>query len=104
MPLADFPSQYSVITLLQRSIQQGRLGHAYLLAGNDLGELEAVGLALGQALNCVEPTEIAPDGTPLDACGQCLSWCCDRNPSYAKCASAKSSGARTARRGCWQTW
>ena len=73
MPLADFPSQHSVIALLQRSIQQGRLGHAYLLAGNDLGELEAVGLALGQALNCVEPTEIAPDGTPLDACGQCLS-------------------------------
>ena len=73
MPLADFPSQQSVIALLQRSIAQGRLGHAYLLAGSDLAELEAVGLALGQALNCVEPPETATDGTPLDACGHCLS-------------------------------
>ena len=73
MPLADFPSQQSVIALLQRSIAQGRLGHAYLLAASDLAELEAVGLALGQALNCVEPPETATDGTPLDACGHCLS-------------------------------
>jgi DNA polymerase-3 subunit delta' len=73
MPLTDFPAQKDVITLLQRSMERGRLGHAYLFAGKDLAELEALGIILAQALNCQQPPQSAQDGTPLDACGQCVS-------------------------------
>ena len=73
MPLADFVSQQDVVTLLQRSLERGRLGHAYLFTGQDLAELESVGLALAQTLNCAQPPQTAADGTPLDACGQCPS-------------------------------
>ena len=73
MPLADFVSQQDVVTLLQRSLERGRLGHAYLFTGQDLAELESVGLALAQTLNCAQPPQTAANGTPLDACGQCPS-------------------------------
>ena len=69
MPLAEFSNQENVVALLQRSLERGRLGHAYLFTGEDLAELEAMGLALAQTLNCQEPPQAAPDGTPLDACG-----------------------------------
>ena len=54
MPLADFHAQQDVVTLLQRSLERGRLGHAYLFTGQDLAELEAVGLTLAQTLNCAQ--------------------------------------------------
>ncbi len=73
MPLADFSTQANVVALLQRSLERGRLGHAYLFMGEDLPELEAVGLALAQTLNCLEPPQAASDGTPMDACGACES-------------------------------
>jgi len=73
MPLADFSAQKGVVTLLQRSLERRRLGHAYLFTGQDLSELEAVGNVLAQTLNCQQPSKLASDGTPLDACGQCAS-------------------------------
>ena len=73
MPLADFHAQQDVVTLLQRSLERGRLGHAYLFTGQDLAELETVGLTLAQTLNCAQPPQTAPDGTPMDACGICVS-------------------------------
>jgi DNA polymerase-3 subunit delta' len=73
MSLAEFSTQENVVALLQRSLERGRLGHAYLFTGTDLAELEAVGLALAQTLNCQESPQVAPDGTPLDACGACAS-------------------------------
>ena len=73
MPLTDFPAQKDVVALLQRSLERGRLGHAYLFTGQDLAELEAVGNVLAQTLNCQQPPKSAQDGTPLDACGQCVS-------------------------------
>ena len=73
MPLADFHAQQNVVTLLQRSLERGRLGHAYLFTGQDLAELEAVGLTLAQTLNCPQPPQTAPDGTPMDSCGTCVS-------------------------------
>jgi len=56
--------------MLQSSLDRGRLGHAYLFTGQDLGELEAVGKALAQTLNC---SNSARTGLPSDACGQCIS-------------------------------
>ena len=70
MPLADFKSQKDVVALLQSSLDRGRLGHAYLFTGQNLGELENVGGALAQTLNCPNSTS---SGSPSDACGQCVS-------------------------------
>ena len=63
-------TQKEAVTMLQRSLDRGRLGHAYLFAGQDLGELENVGRALAQTLNCPNSTS---ESTPSDACGQCVS-------------------------------
>src|SRR6059058_530311 len=34
MSFADFPEQKQVVQLLQRSLERGRLGHAYLFTGS----------------------------------------------------------------------
>ena len=70
MPLAEFTSQKNVIDRLQRSLAKGRLGHAYLFSGQDLGELEKVGRVLTQTLNCQDSTLREPIA---DACGECIS-------------------------------
>jgi len=73
VPLAEFTTQKDVVTLLQRSLGHGRLGHAYLFTGQDLGELENVGRALAQTLNCLDPSPSSTTGKASDACGQCVS-------------------------------
>jgi len=70
MPLADFSEQQRAIGLLQRSLERGRLGHAYLFTGDRLGELEAVARTLAQVLNCESPRR-SPGGAALDCCGRC---------------------------------
>ena len=69
MPLPEFTTQKNVIERLQRSLENGRLGHAYFFSGQDLGELEKVGRVLAQALNCQDSTltELV-----VDAC-KCIS-------------------------------
>jgi DNA polymerase III subunit delta' len=73
MSFADFPEQQQVAALLRRSLQKGRLGHAYLFTGNDLSELEAVARTLAKTLNCQAPPEKSAAGLPLDSCDQCSS-------------------------------
>jgi DNA polymerase-3 subunit delta' len=58
--------------LLQRSLERGRLGHAYLLEGDDLGALETVARSLAKTLNCQNPV--------LAGAGQHAVDCCDRCP------------------------
>jgi DNA polymerase-3 subunit delta' len=72
MPFADFPAQRHVVELLQRAIERGRLGHAYLFTGERLEELEAVARALAQAVNCESPRRTAA-GSAVDACGHCTT-------------------------------
>jgi DNA polymerase-3 subunit delta' len=72
MPFADLQPPSTGVTLLQRSLERGRLGHAYLFAGDRLEELEAVACALAQTLNCKSPSRRAGGGLPLDACGVCV--------------------------------
>ena len=55
MSFADFPEQEQVVQLLQRSLERGRLAHAYLFTGNRLDELEAVARTLAKTLNCQRP-------------------------------------------------
>lgn len=58
------------MTLLQRSLQRGRLAHAYLFAGEDLTRLETVGRTFAKVLNCHEPNAA---GGQMDSCDRCSS-------------------------------
>ena len=73
MSFADFSGQQDSVELLQRSLERGRLGHAYLFHGADLGELESVARTLAKTLNCESPKRRSPDGPAVDSCDACLS-------------------------------
>jgi DNA polymerase-3 subunit delta' len=73
MTFADFPAQKSVVELLQRSLERGRLGHAYLFTGHQLSLLESVARTLAKTLNCRQPVRRSPSGPPLDCCDKCLA-------------------------------
>lgn len=73
MAFASFAGQQQVVTLLQRSLERGRLAHAYLFTGDQLEELEAVALTLAKTLNCLNPPARAASGVPLDCCDTCVN-------------------------------
>lgn len=60
------------VRLLQRSLERGRLGHAYLFAGYQLGLLEAIAGALAKTLNCLQPIR-SQGGVAIDCCDTCLN-------------------------------
>src|SRR5262245_8847339 len=72
MSFADFPEQERVVQLLQRSLQRGRLAHAYLFTGGQLEELESVARTLAKTLNCRQPRKGDSDNA-LDSCDRCSS-------------------------------
>jgi len=72
MALTDFQDQSQSVRLLQRSLERGRLGHAYLFTGQDTRELEAIARALAKTLNCRQPVQGA-GGTAIDCCDRCIS-------------------------------
>lgn len=69
MAFVDFPAQQQAVTLLQRSLERGRLAHAYLFTGDDLDELEAMARTLAKTLNCQQPGL----GVASDCCDDCLA-------------------------------
>ncbi len=73
MAFTDFPEQQDVVALLQRSLDRGRLAHAYLFNGGQLAELEAVARTLAKTLNCTQPPRRSSGGLSLDSCDACLS-------------------------------
>jgi DNA polymerase-3 subunit delta' len=73
MAFVDFPEQKQVVELLQRSLERGRLGHAYLFTGHQLSELEALARALAKVLNCERPVRRTPKGPAVDCCDNCAS-------------------------------
>jgi DNA polymerase III subunit delta' len=73
MSFAEFPEQEQVVQLLQRSLERGRLSHAYLFSGANLGELEGVARALAKTLNCGQPFRRAGAAFPSDSCDRCPS-------------------------------
>ncbi len=72
MSFADFPEQERVVQLLQRSLQRGRLAHAYLFTGGHLEELESVARTLAKTLNCQQPRR-GDSGNAQDSCDRCRS-------------------------------
>lgn len=70
MAFKHLVAQRGVVELLQRSLERGRLGHAYLFTGTDLDELERVAATLAKTLNCVKPVR-ASSGAAIDCCDAC---------------------------------
>jgi len=69
MAFKGFPEQEQGVTLLQRSLQRGRLGHGYLFFGQQLEELEALARTLAKTLNCQQPVRVG--GAAVDSCDEC---------------------------------
>src|ERR1035438_785481 len=57
------------VQLLQRALARGRLGHAYLFAGDKLEELESLARTLAKTLNCQRPIKVG--GGVTDCCDAC---------------------------------
>jgi DNA polymerase-3 subunit delta' len=72
MSFRAFPTQTAVVQLLQRSLDRGRLAHAYLLSGHDTDELEGAAATLAKTLNCASPVR-SQSGAAIDSCDQCDS-------------------------------
>lgn len=71
MAFQDHPRQARVTGLLQRSLYQGRLAHAYLFSGNDLGELESLAATLAKVLHCSQTPEQPSGPEAIDCCDHC---------------------------------
>src|ERR1035441_8194692 len=59
------------VQLLQRALARGRLGHAYLFAGDNLEKLESLARTLAKTLNCQRP--VKTNGAATDCCDECAS-------------------------------
>jgi DNA polymerase III subunit delta' len=82
MAFRDFPGQQQGVQLLQRSLERGRLAHAYLFTGDQLEELESLAATLARTLNCQNPTRGAA-GMPVDCCDACLNCRKIQNGNHA---------------------
>lgn len=71
MSFNAFEKQTQGVQLLQRSLARGRLGHAYLFAGNSLETLQTLARTLAKTLNCLNPVKIRDAAT--DCCDECSS-------------------------------
>lgn len=69
MAFADFSQEAQGVALLQRSLQRGRLAHAYLFSGDQLDSLEALARTLAKTLNCQNP--VKSGGAAVDCCDAC---------------------------------
>jgi DNA polymerase-3 subunit delta' len=81
MAFKNFTAQTQGVQLLQRSLARGRLGHAYLFAGDRLDELELLARTLAKTLNCQNPVKIEDAAT--DCCDECLSCRKIENDTHA---------------------
>lgn len=78
MSFATLGEQQDAVRVLQRSLERGRLGHAYLFQGSDIAELERVARTLAKTLACENPVRSGEPGdtaagNAIDCCDQCLT-------------------------------
>jgi DNA polymerase III subunit delta' len=59
--------------LLRRSLERGRLGHAYLFVGESMSRLEDAARQLAATVNCLQPPVQGLEGLPVEPCLQCRS-------------------------------
>lgn len=74
MAWAEFPDLRQSVGLLRRSLERGRLGHAYLFTGETPDLLERIAAELTATVNCVAvPSNPPGSPPPSEACGSCSS-------------------------------
>ncbi|MCC6233145.1 MAG: hypothetical protein IT580_10915 [Verrucomicrobiales bacterium] len=73
MAWADFPDARHSVSLLQRSLERGRLAHAYLFSGESHDLLERVARELATTVNCTGSSSTPAGALPSTACGHCSS-------------------------------
>ncbi|MFT6618256.1 MAG: DNA polymerase-3 subunit delta' [Limisphaerales bacterium] len=73
MAFAEIATTQPSIQLLQRSLKRGRLGHAYLLSGNQLVDHGEVAQNLIKTLNCKNPGREDGGALPVDGCDDCAN-------------------------------
>lgn len=71
MAFKDFPDPEPGMVLLRRSLERGRLGHAYLFTGHQPDKLESLARLLAKTLNCRNP--VRAGGAAVDCCDACLN-------------------------------
>jgi DNA polymerase-3 subunit delta' len=71
MAFKDFVEHAQGVGLLQRSLERGRLAHAYLFSGDRLEPLVALAKTLARTLNCQRP--VRKGKAAVDCCDQCDS-------------------------------
>lgn len=71
MAFNDFAAQEHSAALLQRSLERGRLAHAYLFSGDRLHEIESVARTLAKTLNCLHP--VKKGSIAIDCCDRCAN-------------------------------
>lgn len=59
------------VALLQRSLERGRVGHAYLFTGSSLDNASAMARNLVKTLNCQNPVRKGPTQAAVDCCDVC---------------------------------
>ena len=70
MSFKDFAEQQQGIKLLQRSLEHGRLGHAYLFIGDQVESLQGLAATLAKTLNCLKP--LRKGDAAIDCCDTCI--------------------------------
>ena len=80
MSAAPGPAEHAA-ELLFRSLERGRLGHAYLFVGDDAGVLEDAAIRLAQVLNCTNPQSRSAGGSGAEPCGNCSA--CRRTAGFS---------------------
>lgn len=75
MAFAELIRQIPTLDILKRSIERGRVGHAYLFTGADRTVLERASRAFAKVMNCEEATANGGSETGITAefCDQCRS-------------------------------
>ncbi|HLH55827.1 MAG TPA: hypothetical protein VKY92_19655 [Verrucomicrobiae bacterium] len=71
MAFSDLSRTQQSLQLLQRSLERGRLAHAYLFSGHDLESLQTIARTLAKTLNCEKPVQ--KNGHAIDCCDLCAT-------------------------------
>jgi DNA polymerase III subunit delta' len=71
MAFNEYAGEEQGVELLQRSLERGRLGHAYLFTGHQLNRLEGLACTLAKTLNCLHP--VKRGSVAVDCCDRCLN-------------------------------
>jgi len=71
MSFAAMQTHPQTVALLQRSLERGRVAHAYLLTGGSLDAAAGLARNLIKTLNCRNPVRQGPNQSPVDCCDAC---------------------------------